>query len=103
MPRTDSELYTGITSASYAKVRAEKKQQAQAKKSKQQRLKPDAHIVMDLIAKEQAELPKRIWELTNLETTEENMRSTVLALKLYDSYLTTFKTSIQSVLRLKDD
>jgi hypothetical protein len=55
--------------------------------------------ILDLIDKERAELPTRLWELVNPKTSKEEMENTKLALQLYDKKLYEFRNKVAITLR----
>lgn len=101
MPRTDEALHTGMTSVAAKRVEAARKSEADRKRAKQAELIPDEHVVLNLIATERASIPTQLWDLINLETTKEDVKSVTLALKKYDLFLSSLDTSVKQLLKRK--
>lgn len=99
--RDDSVLYSGLTSASSNRVAESRKLHTKVKDSKRNELQPDAHLVFADIAKERDQIPEKVWELIGAESTEENTKSVLLALRYYERYLVALKNRLSNTLKVK--
>jgi hypothetical protein len=56
-------------------------------------------VIFELLEKERENIAKQLLVFIQTDTTDENLKSTLLALKLYDSYLATQKNQLTNLLR----
>ena len=101
--RNDSVLYTGMTSASTRKVADHKKQLKEKKNEERIALLPAGDVVLDLLDKEIASLPSRVYELINFEDSETHIKSKLMALRMYESELSALKRRVVSTLKIKQE
>lgn len=97
--RDDSLLNTGMTSASARKVQEVKQKASEKKIEERNNVVPNADVVLEIIAKEKASIPNKVWALTNSETSEESVRAILAGLRLYDEHLDNLSNQLQNVLR----
>lgn len=101
MSRDDSDLYSGISSASYEKVAA-RQAEAKAEKDKARaQVELDAPLILKVIAEERAECSKKLWDWIKPDTTEETVKASIVALKEYDGYLAHLSSRINTIIRTR--
>jgi hypothetical protein len=97
MSRDDSLLYSGQTSQSRRaykeELRRQKREEARGK------LLPSEQVIFEFLEKERENIAKQLLVYIQTDTTDENLKSTLLALKMYDSYLVTQKNQLTNLLR----
>lgn len=106
MSRTDEILYTGMTSASFAKQVKAKKERASKKRVAKNELKPAVETILNQIAAERTAIANELANLIHLEMNPEDVKSTVLGLRLADQKLQNLERNIGNALRIpgfKDD
>ena len=103
MARDDSALYTGMSSQSFARVKQKKAVVKEIKNEAKSALEKNAHVVLTRLDTEIASIPKQIFDLVAIEDTAETYKATLIALKKYDSYLTTLRADFINILGLKND
>ena len=99
--RDDSLLYTGLTSASSRRLQDKKKQDKEAKQAKRNELVPKADIVLKELEKERLTIAKELGNLIHLEMNEQNIKATVLGLRMADQRLVSVITRLNNILRKK--
>jgi len=106
MSRTDEILYTGMTSASFAKQVEAKKERASKKRVAKNELKPSIEAIFKILAEERATVAGELANLIHLEMKPEDVKSTLLGLRLADARLQSIERKIANALRIpghKDD
>lgn len=101
MARTDEALYTGLTSASTARVKEDRKKVNEEKQRVAAELFKDNKVVFELVDQEIASIPRQIWDLAGLTDDEEHYKSSLIALKKYDAFLASFRLTLQNKLRVR--
>lgn len=96
--RDDSLLYTGVTSASM-KVQQRRKEQLEDKEAKQAFLSPTAELLMAEIKKDRDAIGAELGNLIHLEMTAEDVKATVLGLRLADQRLVSLQHRLVNILR----
>jgi hypothetical protein len=99
--RNDKILYSGQTSVSKRLDKLEER--AREKVSKQKKLSPAAEVVFDYIEKEKKSIQTQVLNYVQTDTKEENLKSTLLALKFYDTYLITLQNNLKNLLGRSDE
>jgi hypothetical protein len=83
MSRDDSYLYSGQTSQSRRaykeELRRQKREEARGS------LLPSEQVIFELLEKERDNIAKQLLVFIQSDTSEDNLKSTLLALKMYDS------------------
>lgn len=97
--KDESFLARGLSSAATEKVNEARKQHSEVKSRKRSQIELDADFIKQTIQKEKEAIPTKIWELTNNETPAETIKSTLSALRLYESYLDNLSNQLANVLR----
>lgn len=85
--RTDDALLNSLTTASTVEVRAKREQIKEEKQRKLNELQPQIDAIGEIVATERAAIPTKLWDLINVETSDENTKSAAIALKMYDQHL----------------
>jgi len=98
--RSDGILYTGITSASFAKQVEAKKERASKKRVAKNELKPAVETILNKLAEERENIAKELGNLIHLEMSPEDVKATVLGLRLADQRLQNVERSIGNALRV---
>ena len=101
MPRTDEDLYTGMTSASAAKVKAQRTRIADKKKEDRAVLQKDDHLILNTLQVEIDSIPRQIFDLVTIDDNESDVRAKLIALKLYEEKLIVLKQAFENTLRVK--
>lgn len=98
----DGFLYSGQTSVSKRLDKLER--QALIKNKKKNALLPSEEVILELIENEQKETKHRLLKLVNPTTKDEELKSLIIALNLYDDSLKSLKLRVRNILRhsLKD-
>lgn len=101
MSRNDRSLYSGINSSNFTSVRTNRVIEAsEAKQAKQNKLAPEVEIILDMIANEKAEVIKQISRLPiGIETTEEAVKSALMAYQLNLQFIDQFSMKLANVMR----
>jgi len=97
--RTDELLYTGSDSLQRREIK--NKERDEAKITKRSALTPSAEVVFNMIEKEKASVTNSLLGFIQTDTTDENLKSTLIALKMYSGYLLELQTKVKNVLRVK--
>jgi len=100
--RDDSILYTGVNSERLERREQKIKERGEAKVAKRTALTPAAEVVFNLIEKEKQEIVMSLMGFIQTDTTDKDLKSTILSLKMYSSYLLELQTKVRNVLRVKD-
>lgn len=93
----DSFLYSGQTSASRREQKADERKLALERAKAE--LKPRADAITDHIDKEKQRIQEDVLEYIKADTHPDDIKSILLALKMYDSYLSTLKLKLSTILR----
>lgn len=101
MARDDSVLYSGMTSQSSARVKQIKAETKEKKSEDRNALEKNAHVVLTRLDTEIATIPTQIFDMLAIEDTAETYKATIIALKKYESYLTTLRSEFITILGLK--
>lgn len=96
--RDDSFLYSGITSVS---TRTPREAQREKKEQDRQKLKPAADVVLELIAKERANVTDIKTLILDRKTTEQEINTELLARKLYLGYLNSLEVKVKGIMTVK--
>lgn len=99
--RDDSSLYTGITSATFEKVKAKRDEVRQQRSEERALFQRGSDVVIDRINDEIDLVPHKVWSLINADDTEENVKSKLIGLKFYTEYLNILKSELTSLLKKK--
>lgn len=97
MPRNDGILWSGQTSASRITEKLEERKREKLKK--REKLSPAADVVFEYINKEKQNIQAQLLNYIQTDTNDENLKSTLLALKFYNTYLTTLQNNLRNILR----
>lgn len=101
MSRDDSSLYTGITSTTFERVRLKRDVIKKQKQEERAQLQRGSDVILDRIDDELELIPEKIWDLASVDDTEGNVKSKLIALKLYKEYLTLLRGELVGLLRKK--
>lgn len=101
MSRDDSSLYTGITSTTFERVRLKRDVIKKQKQEERAQLQRGSDVILDRIDDELGLIPEKIWDLASVDDTEGNVKSKLIALKLYKEYLTLLRGELVGLLRKK--
>ncbi len=101
MSRDDSSLYTGITSTTFERVRLKRDVIKKLKQEERAQLQRGSDVILDRIDDELELIPEKIWDLASVDDTEGNVKSKLIALKLYKEYLTLLRGELVGLLRKK--
>ncbi len=101
MSRDDSSLYTGITSTTFERVRLKRDEIKKQKQEERAQLQRGSDVILDRIDDELGLIPEKIWDLASVDDTEGNVKSKLIALKLYKEYLTLLRGELVGLLRKK--
>lgn len=91
----DEALYTGITSASFARLKEQREVREQIEADVSNILGKNGELILTAIEAEIDSVPRKVFDLLTIESTEETYKSTVIALKLYESYLKGLQADIK--------
>ena len=94
MPRNDAILYSGL--ATYEELR---KERIAEKQRKAKVLLPVEQVLFDEIDRERKGISKQLITFIEADTEPENLKSVLLALKMYDSYLIGLKNRLTNIVR----
>jgi len=101
--RDDSILYTGATSERMVRREIKNKERDEAKISKRSALTPAAEVVFNLIEKEKEDVVNSLLSFILTDTPDEDLKSTILSLKMYSGYLLELQAKVKNVLRVKNE
>jgi len=104
MPRNDSVLNTGISSATINKASREREAREARKKQRDEKrttLLPSVQIIVDELKKEQEDTKLALLKLIHPATPEADVKSLIVSLNLYDQSMTTVRTRISNIMRTK--
>lgn len=100
MSRDESFLNTGLSSALERRKTAEEQQRKQDRIYKRGKLTPGAEIILEWLNKEKETVYKNIAALPiNIETTEENVKSVLLAYQMQLNFVDNLILKTKNVLR----
>lgn len=99
--RNDNSLWTGQSSVTRRVQKLEDK--AREKQIKTKKLSPAADVVFEYIEKEKANIQKQVLTYIQTDTPKEDVKSTLLALKFYSTYLVTLQNNLKNLLRGQDE
>lgn len=102
--RSDNSLHTGITSASLHKSKRTKAQREKARKqkeAKQRIIHPAASLIIAELDKELESTKLKILEQINPTTKEEDVKSVLSSLNMYNASMKKIKFRIENVLKLE--
>lgn len=97
--RSDEQLYTGVTTKGADKIRERRLKVQQAKEAKRAQLVPKADVVIDKINDERATIAAKVLEYINADRPEEDVKASLLAIKMYDQYLKSLTNQLGNILR----
>lgn len=95
--RNDGILYTGQTSASRRKAKEQARKELKAEQAA--KLMPSFDVISELIQSERDDIQRQLLTYIQTDTPPEDLKSTLLALKLYDAHLVTLKNKALGILR----
>lgn len=106
MSRNDAALYTGMTSASmstvtYTKEAEKRTRRKELTNKKAQEIKPFAEEITELFEKERKSIGLEIANLIHVDSTEAEIKSAVIGLRLANDRIKKLQVSIEKVLRAK--
>ncbi len=101
MPRTDEDLYTGMSSATlntgaYEKVKASKAVLEQVKQENTKVVLPVLSLIKSVTDEEKNTLKERFYELITIDSPEQEYKSLAVALRLYEQYLNDFERRLST-------
>lgn len=99
MSRDNSDLYSGITSASVPQT--PRAAQKEADERAYHKLKPAAEVVLALIAKEQEAITDIRSLVIDRTTSEQEINTELLARKLYLGHLNSLESKIKQIIAKK--
>ena len=99
MSRTDERLFSAMHSRSFAKSQTEKKTRVHDRAVLQSKLRPMGEIVLAEIQKERRAIGDEIANLIHLEMSPEDVKATVIGLKIADKRMVSLQTSLNNLLR----
>ncbi len=105
MSRSDSVLNTGMSSATLNKSeRVKKAREARADQKKQVRntILPAIEPVIDELVKERNKTILDLMETINASTSQEDVKSIILALNLYKDSMESLKSRLTNIMRVKE-
>lgn len=97
--RNDKILYTGVGSGITRKLAENKLENKEERSAKRAKMLPSAEVVMELIKTEKANIVNIDSFVMGLDTSVEDIKSHLLARKLYSGYLTELSNKLQNILR----
>lgn len=95
----DELLYTGATSASYAKTRREVENTE--KLEKQSKILPVAKLIDEEIARHREVISKELGNIIHIEMSEQDVKATVLGLRLADARMMSLQNSLRAIVKAK--
>lgn len=106
--RKDNALYSGMTSASFARESTKRKLDVQAREGKQSQLLPVAPQIFEIFAKRRASIQAEHLSTLTTDTTVEQANSVLLAYRLRLEDLSLLEQEVLNLVRidkrrLKDD
>lgn len=101
MPRDDSILNTGMTSASMARKPTPRETQAKQKEEDYAKLKPAAEVVLEAIAQEVQKITDIRSLIIDRTNTEKEVNTELIARKLYLNYLNSLEAKIKGIVTLR--
>lgn len=100
--RNDGLLYTGLTSqAQLQRLEATKKEKKRQKANQKAKILPSAELLIELLAKEKKATILKLLETVQVDTSEEQTKSLILALNLYKDSLSGLEAQIKAIMRAK--
>lgn len=99
-PRATGNLYTGMTSQSFVKERQKRKDKRDTKAGIKADFAPDAHLVFGEIEKLRGEVSAELSNLIHVDTSETDVKSVVIGLRLADQKLVSLASRLNNILRL---
>lgn len=98
--RKDNALYSGMTSASFARESTKRKLDAQAKEGKQSQLLPVASQIFEIFAKRRASIQAEHLTTITTETTNEQANSVLLAYRMRLEDLRLLEDEVLNLVRI---
>lgn len=100
--RNDSSLYSGASSTSFGTARTNpvRKELHETKEDKRLKLTPAAEVIVSLIQEEKDKVTDQLRNLPmTIDTTEENVKSVLLAYQLNLRFIDSLQTKITNTMR----
>jgi hypothetical protein len=101
MSRSDTLLYSGLTSSSFAaerKKRVERKEKTERKKAE---AKPFAEDILTVVSTEREAIGKELANVIHAEMDAQDIKATVLGLKQADLRIKRVESAIKNILKVK--
>ncbi len=92
-------LYTGVTSKSFAQVKEKRSELTRQKMQLKAEAFKNGHLIIEKLDGELDNVIDKLWTLTDAKDTEEHIKASLIALRLYKDYLTGLKSEIVMLLR----
>ena len=99
MPRNDSALITGMSSATSRKLEAKRAEEKQAKAEQGAKLRPHAEIVLEECKQAREEISHELGNLIHVDMTGTQVKQIVLALRLADSKIVSLQKRLINKLK----
>lgn len=97
--RDDSILYTGMNSKSFVAEQVKKEDKRDQKETKRIQLQPYQELISTEISKLRDELSAELGNLIHIDTTEADVKSVVLGIRLADSKLVSLQIRLGNIVR----
>ena len=101
MSRDNSDLYSGMTSASSERLPTPREEQREQKEKDRQKLKPAADVVLELIGKERSNVTDIRSLVIKPETTADEARIELRARELYLGYLNSLEVKVKGIMTVR--
>jgi len=97
--RNDGILYTGMTTASFAKNRELRRKRQAERQEIQMQLTPAGEILVEEIKRQRVTIAAEIGNLIHLEMKEADIKIAVLGLRLADNRMLALESRLKKLLR----
>lgn len=103
MSRDDSDLYTGLSSKAFTRVKTEKKLRRDDTDGKRTEALKNGQLIIEQLNKDEADLTSRVFNLIDNSDKEEDVRAKLLALRMERERIVLHRATFERLLRPKGD
>jgi len=101
MSRSDTLLYTGMSSASFVQEREKRVERKKKTETKKAEAKPFAQDILFVLSTEREAIGKELANVIHVEMDAQDIKATVLGLKQADERIKRVESTIKNILKVK--
>ena len=101
MSRSDSGLYTGLTSSSFAKEHKKREERKKKNESKKEELRPLADDLLAIVTKEKESISAELLNIFKTDMSEKDLKAVLVGLKDSSKRIERIERSIKLKLGVK--